>query len=177
MFVFNVKLNLKMIIKVLFIIMAIIVIFFFLHSTFSIVRDSMKVRDEIASPEVAYISPDNYTNILKSVYEDVDTYVGQKISFSGYIYKNIDFKDNQFVLARDMKIDTKTFIVGFLCECDKIKNFAENDWVEIVGEIKKGDYHGCVPILIIKEIKKIEKPQDDLVPPPDNTYIPTAIIY
>lgn len=179
MFIFNVKLNLKMIIKILFVIMATIVIVFFLHSTYKIIKNSIEVKDKIEHPEVAYIEPNNYTNILKSVYEDIDTYIGQNICFSGYIYKSIDFTEKQFVLARDMKVEStvETLIVGFLCEYDNLKDFQENDWVEIVGEITKGYYHGEIPIVKIKEIKKVEKPDDEIVPPPESTYIPTAILF
>lgn len=179
MFVFNIKLNLKLIIKILFIIMTIVVILAFLISTYKIIKNSILVKDDIKAPEVAHIDPDNYTNILKYVYEDTDKYIGQKICFTGYIYKNIDFQENQFVLARDMKVNSgnETYIVGFLCEYDKLKNFNENDWVEIIGIIKKGNYHGEIPILEIKEIKKVEKPEDELVCQPDKTYIPTALIF
>ena len=178
MFVFNLKINLKLIVKILFVIMAIIVIVAFLYSTYSIIRKSVKIKDEIKQPDIYYIDPNNYTNILKSAYENIDNYIGQTISFSGYIYKNIDFNDNQFVLARDMSTSdvNKTYIVGFLCECNKLKDFNENDWIEIVGIVSKGNYHGDVPILKIKKIKKVSEPVNPIVPPPDDTYIPTSIL-
>lgn len=179
MFIYNFKLNSKNIIKVSFIIICIIITIFFLISTYKIISESFRVRDQIDSPDVARIEPNNYTNILKSVYENLDTYVGQKICFSGYIYRQIDFSETQFVLARDMltSSSTKTLIVGFLCDFKKAKDFEDNTWVEITGEITKGEYHGEVPIIKVKEIKKIEKPVDNYVAPPDNTYIPTSIIY
>lgn len=179
MFIYNFKLNTKTIIKFSFIIIAIIITIFFLISTYKIISESFKIKDEIKNPAISYIEPNNYTNILKSVYEDLDTYIGQKICFNGYVYRQIDFTDTQFVLARDMltSSSTQTLIVGFLCDYKKSKDFVDGTWVEIVGEITKGEYHGEVPIVKIHEIKLIEKPSNEFVVPPDDTYIPTAIIY
>ena len=179
MFIYNFKLNTKTIVKFSFIIIAIIITIFFLISTYKIISESFRVKDEIENPDIAYIKPDNYTNVLKSVYEDLDTYIGQKICFSGYVYRQIDFSETQFVLARDMvtSSSTQTLIVGFLCDYKNSKDFIDGTWVEIVGEITKGDYHGEIPIIKIQEIKQIEKPVEEYVVPPDNTYIPTAVIY
>ena len=123
MFIYNVKLNSKSIVKISFIILAIIVVIFFLISLYKIFSSTIKVNDSLDTPEVAYIQADNYTNILKSVYENVDTYVGQKICFSGYVYRNVDFSESQFVLARDMIMDNtqNKLIVGFLCSCKEAK--------------------------------------------------------
>ena len=179
MFIYNFKLNVKSIVKVVFIIITIIITIFFLISTYKIISESFKVKDKMDTPDIAYIEPNNYTNILKSVYENLDTYIGQKICFSGYVYRQIDFSDTQFVLARDMLTSSsnQTLIVGFLCDYKNSKDFIDGTWIEIVGEITKGDYHGEVPIIKIKEIKQIEKPSEEYVVPPDDTYIPTSVIY
>lgn len=130
-----------------------------------------------ASPDEIYEIPsNNYTNILKSVHDDIDTYVGQNIRFTGYVYRVYDLTENQFVLARDMIVssDFQTMVVGFLCTADNAKNFKDGTWVEISGKITKGYYHGDIPIIEINKIKEITKPKDTLVYPPDNFYIPTS---
>lgn len=125
---------------------------------------------------ISKISPNNYTNVLKTVHENIDSYVGKKINFTGYVYRVLDLQDNQFILARDMIINSnfQTVVVGFLCESDIAKNFKDNTWVEITGEIYNGDYHGPMPIIKITDIKSVDKPnQEEYVYPPDDTYIPT----
>ena len=126
--------------------------------------------------KISKITANNYTNILKSVHDNIDNYVGVTINFTGYVYRLIDFTDTQFVLARDMIIssDRQTVVVGFLCECDKIKEFENNSWVEITGKITKGDYHGDIPIIKITDIKSVDRPNEELVYPPDESYIPTS---
>ena len=92
------------------------------------------------------------------------------------MHPGVDFKENQFVLARNMVIssDFQTVVVGFLCEADNAKDFADDTWVEITGEITKGTYHGDMPIIKITDIKNTEKPNEELVYPPDESYIPTS---
>lgn len=118
----------------------------------------------------------NYTNILKSVHDNPDEYIGQKIKFSGYVYRVIDFTEKEFVLARNMVVssDFQTVVVGFLCSYDKAQDFEDGTWIEITGTIKKGIYHGEMPVIDIEKIQKIEKPSDEYVYPPDDDYIPTS---
>ena len=109
------------------------------------------------------------------MHDNIDEYVGTKVNFTGYVYRVLDLKENQFILARDMLIssDFQSVIVGFLCECDNAKDFENDTWVEITGQIYKGNYHGDMPIVKITEINKTNKPNDEYVYPPDESYIPT----
>jgi len=180
MFIYNIKINGKAIVKILFVIIAIAVTIYFCVSAYKIYNNSFKIKDEMQEPDIINLTVENYTNVLKAVHDDIDSYVGKKICFSGYVYRCIDFKETEFVLARDMIIssDMQTLIVGFLCNSKKAKDFANESWVEITGEITKGSYHGDMPIIEVKEIKQIEKPQNNIYAyPPDDSYVPTSIIF
>ena len=179
MFIYNIKLNSKNIVKIAFAIMSIIITIFFIISIYKIISETIRIKDEIKTPDVTYVEPKNYTNILKEVYEDLDTYIGQTICFTGYVYRNSDFDENYFVLARDMQTsqENKTLIVGFLCDCKDSKNFQDGTWVEITGTIEKGNYHGEIPMLKITNIKEVSEPGEKIVPLPDDTYVPTAVIF
>lgn len=183
MFIFNVKLNKNSILKTSLVIMFIIVIGIGIAGVYNVIvktksTENNVIQDTIPSSEIAEILPQNYTNILKAVHENIDTYIGQKIKFSGYVYRLNGFNENQFVLARDMDIGNKqTVIVGFLCESEKSKEFNNYTWVSVIGEITKGYYNGVIPILKIIEIEKTSKPDSSSVSVPDSTYVPTAVIY
>ena len=100
----------------------------------------------------------------------INTY-GKKIHSTGYVFRVNDFKQNQFVTARDMIVSDNDYrIVGFLCESDEIKNFENNSWIEIKGTIKLKDYHGPMPIIEVFEIKKITTPNEVAVYPPKNKF-------
>ncbi len=180
MFVYNVKFNGKALVKLLFVIVAIAVTIYFVVSAWKIYNNSFKVKDEIISPDIMQLTAENYTNILKSVHDDIDSYVGKKICFTGYVYRVLDFKETEFVLARDMVVssDMQTLVVGFLCDSKNANDFENDSWVEITGEITQGSYHGDIPIIKVKDIKQIEKPKDNVyVYPPDDTYVPTSAMF
>lgn len=148
-----------------------------MYKVFSGANNSSKSNSCYPKNGVSQISTKNYTNILKTVHENIDSYIGKKINFTGYVYRVLDLQDNQFVLARDMIVssNSQTVVVGFLCECDTAKDFSDNSWIEITGEIYKGDYHGDMPIIKVTDIKIVDKPtQEEYVYPPDDSYIPTS---
>ncbi len=174
MFVFNFKINGSKVFKTIFLSMIIILLIILGIVIFKILSGA-KNNSNSYQNNVNTISTTNYTNVLKAVHDNIDNYIGTKIKFTGYVYRVLDLKDTQFVLARDMIISSnyQTVIVGFLCEYEKAKDFQDNTWVEITGEITKGNYHGDMPIVKIISINKVDKPNDEYVYPPDENYIPT----
>jgi len=111
MFVYNVKFNSKKVFKIIFILMIILGLVFAGITVYKVI-----FKNSSSATSATYqIEPNNYTNVLKSVHDDLNTYIGQKINFTGYVYRAYDFQDNQFVLARDMVVssDFQTLVVRF----------------------------------------------------------------
>lgn len=178
MFVCNVKINGNKVFKAFIFFACILMIILFIWGLFRIFgpkKGEIKDHDAIISTDITNIEAKNYTNMLKAVHENVNNYIGCKIHFSGYIYRVYDFTESQFVLARDMVInsDMQTLIVGFLCNSSESIKYEDGTWVELTGEITKGNYHGEMPEIKVTEIKETTKPEDAYVYPPDETYIPT----
>lgn len=179
MFVYNLKINgtnLFRIIIISIIIIALIILSVSVYNFFY--KSNFILNDTLPSNSVANIDANEYTNILKQVHDNIDTYIGQSINFTGYVYKTNDFNDSEFVLARDMLInsDSQSVVVGFLCSYDKAKDFKEGTWVNVTGTIIKGYYHNEIPVIDINKIEETQKPKDEFVYPPDDTYIPTSVI-
>lgn len=178
MFIYNIKLSGGKLFKVFFgfvIIIMICIVGVVIFKLFNGADNASSLSSCSPQSDVNKIESKNYTNVLKTVHENIDTYVGKKINFTGYVYRILDLNDNQFVLARNMIIssDFQYVVVGFLCECDSAKDFENDVWVNITGEIVKGDYHGDMPIIKITEINRVDKPSEEFVYPPDESYIPT----
>ena len=178
MFIYNVKLSGTMLLKFIFVIIIVFVIVLCGVIGYKIYSASIKVNDSIMHKEIVELTNKNYSTILKTVHENIDDYVGQKIKFSGVVYRVYDLDKEQFVLGRNMIISSnfQTVVVGFLCHYKDAINFRDNVWVEVEGTIVKGTYHGDMPILEINTIKEIEKPNDEYIYPPDEDYIPTSVI-
>ena len=176
MFVYNIKFSSGKIFKIILFLIIVVALVMTGISIFKTFSSNSSAQPN--SNEVYTINSTNYTIILKAVHEYLDTFIGQKISFSGYIYRVYDFQDDEFVLARDMIVtsDLQTLIVGFLCHNDNSSNFEDGTWVNVTGEIKKGYYHGDIPIIEVTSIEQTTKPTDSYVYPPDDYYIPTSTL-
>lgn len=179
MFVYNLKINTKTLYKIIFIFIILFVFILCGVVGYKIYKETIKSGDTIKGKEVYEITNQNYSTILKAVHDDIDSYVGTKIKFSGYVYRVYDLNKEQFILGRNMIIssDLQTVIVGFLCHYKESVTLRDNCWVEIEGIITKGEYHGDMPIIEINNIKEIEKPNDEYVYPPDENYIPTVAMF
>lgn len=179
MFIYNFKVNGSALFKILLSIIIIIVIILCGVTAYKIYQASIKVNDSLKTDGVNVISNKNYASILQAVHDNVDNYIGQKIKYSGFVYRVYDLDDEQFVLGRNMIIssDFQTVVVGFLSHYKDAISFKDYTWVEVEGKITKGSYHGGdMPILEITSIKEISKPDDEYVYPPDDNYIPTSSI-
>ncbi|MCL2383589.1 MAG: hypothetical protein FWC79_05575 [Oscillospiraceae bacterium] len=179
MFVYNIKLDSKNIVKVVFVVLCIIITLFFIYSTYQIITESFRVQDEVPVPDVQVLTTGNYANVLRVVYNNLQDYLGIHVSFTGYVYRQSDFPPDEFVLARNLVVsDTDIFILGFLCRYPDISNIPDGTWIEITGEISEGTYNGQIPIVIVNELKQIEAPTEDIyLQPPDNAYIPTMLLF
>lgn len=180
MFVFNMKLDGNRTSKIFMGILCVIILLITVFICYNLISNSFfKTNDTLEKDVVYELTPQNYTNVLKNVHEHIEDYLGQKIKFSGYIYRLYDFSNEQFVLARNMVVtsDFQTVVVGFLCHSTIASNFEDNTWVEITGTITKGDYYGEIPIIEIEDIKKVDTPnQEEYVYPPDSSFVATSTV-
>ncbi len=179
MFIYNIKINGSKAFRYFFIgvvLLVIVIVGIVSVRVFQGANHSSKNSSCLPQNKVSKLSTANYTNVLKAVHENIDAYVGNKINFTGYVYRVLDLNEKQFILARNMIIssDFQSVVVGFLCECENSKDFEDGTWVELTGEITKGNYHGDMPIIQVTEIKRVDKPNDEFVYPPDESYIPTS---
>lgn len=142
--------------------------------------DFVNLSDTIKTDEVFEITEDNYTDILQTVTNDIDSYIGCKIHFTGYVYRLIDFDKKEFVLARNMLLNENTaqsVVVGFLCTYDTAYEFEDNTWVDVTGTIIKGDYYGDIAQIKVTNMFECDEPDNTYVSIPDNTYIPTSNMF
>lgn len=179
MYVRNFKLNGKMIFKIVFVILAILIFIMFAMGVINIINSNERITSKsegVPQSEINTISAANYTNVLKTVHDNMTPYIGKKIRFVGFVYRLYDFSNDQFVLARQMIVspDLQAVVVGFLCHLNGAEMYKNGVWVEIEGTITKGEYHGEIPVIEIEKIKETKTPSDEYVYPPDESYVPTS---
>lgn len=157
----NLKINVKVVI-------IIFILLFAALSAYSIYLVFDK-GNEVKEYDVISMNTDNFTNILKEIHTNPDNYYGQTVKASGYIFKTEDFKDNEFVLARNMIVccPADPIVVGFLCIHDGIDKFEANSWVEIEGTLIQSEKKGPnTPAIKITKISSAKIPKNSNVEPP-----------
>ena len=175
MFIYNLRVNKNCFFKISIIVMIIIVLIILFVIIYNIFFIPSKFNICTGNNNIIEITSNNYTNILKTVNENPDDYIGRKIHFTGYVYRLIDFEEDEFVLARDMLIsnNNQALVVGFLCSFKDASKFDDGTWVEIKGEITKKNYHGEIAMVKVTDMFEIQKPENEYVNIPDDTYILT----
>ena len=180
MLIYNLKVNGGAALKTIIAVLSLFMLIVFGISIYRIFFTSgkFKINDTVMTKDITEIQTGNYTNILKAVHDDPDSYIGMKINFTGYLYRVIDFKEEQFVIARDMYINeskTQSVVVGFLCEYKDANMFPNGTWVNITGTIELGKYHNEeIPFIKVFELKETTEPDNSFVMPPSDTYVPTS---
>lgn len=158
MFVCNLKLNVK---KILIIVAVVIVaIALFLEITTMLKNKSNNNFDYVLDTE-------NFTEVLKTVHDNIDANVGKTVKLSGFVFRLPDFRANYFVCGRNMLLDDDEKVVGFLCTYNSDLELADNEWVEITGTIIKGYYTTDMPVIEVTSINKITAPTNTFVKTPD----------
>ena len=175
MFVYNFKINDNFIFKIILTFIILISVIILIISSLNLFKNTKYeiTANTLNTNKRLIVDNNNYTNILKEVYNNINSYIGYEINFSGYVYRTQNMKSNEFVLARDMLInsDNQSVVVGFLCTSDNAKNYQNGTWVNISGNIIKGYYHDQIPVIEVSKIKKTKAPENAFVYPPDMSNI------
>lgn len=156
MFVMNFKLNTKRII-LLCIIIAIGV---------ALIAEGIRYSNNSKNSFDYVITTENFTDMLKSIHDNVDENIGKTIKVSGFVFNMPDFKNTNFVCGRNMILYDDAKVVGFLCEYDKKHELLDAEWVEITGTFVKGYYSCEMPVIKVETCNKIPAPANSFVDPP-----------
>lgn len=157
MYICNLKIDLK---KILIICLVIALVITLIIELSNMVKNNNTVSFDYT------LNEQNFTEVLKTVHNDIDGNIGKTVKLSGYIFTLPDFKETNFVCGRDMLLDGDEKVVGFLCEYEKAKDFTEGEWIEITGTFEKGYYMTDMPVIKVNTITKITAPPNTFVEAP-----------
>ena len=88
MFVFNFKINGNKTAKILLGILCIIILILTAFICYRVIFNNFfKTNDTYLENATFELTTQNYTNVLQEVHNDIDTYVGQKVKFTGYVLR------------------------------------------------------------------------------------------
>jgi putative membrane protein len=115
-----------------------------------------------------------YAAYYQEIINEPNSFVGKEITFSGFVYREQGFSQNQIVLSRFLITHciADAGVVGFLSEFNGAGELAEDTWVEATGEIRMQQYDGKeLPTIHITDWKIIEQPNQPYVYPVQIKYL------
>lgn len=116
--------------------------------------------------EKIIVNEERYLDITNSIYAYLDSFLGKEIEIVGFVYKDPDFEDDQFVVARFgitcCVADTSVF--GILSTADEMLEVKEDEWIRATGYLTKTTMDDWgYPYLQITTIEKIEEPENPYI--------------
>lgn len=112
------------------------------------------------------VSEARYLDITDNIYTYLDWFLGKEIEIVGFVYKQPDLEDDQFVVARFgitcCVADASVF--GILSTGGEMLEVEEDEWIRVTGYLSKitledWDY----PYLQITNIEKVEEPKNPYI--------------
>lgn len=110
----------------------------------------------------------NFVRWVDEVSNNPLKYQGKKVTVSGFVFKDKQFKSNEFVPARMMMTccAADMSIVGLPAQYRLASELKQDSWFKFSGIIVNGEFNGQpMPIINIESAEKIEKPQYEYVYP------------
>lgn len=131
-------------------------------------------REDILKNGWITVSDENFSYVLEELYKDMERYKGSKVIITGFIFREPDFKVDEFVIARLLMncCAADSQVVGLFSRGEVGKNMDENQWVRVTGTLDVTMYHDPIsgmdremPMIHVEEIEQIEKPANQYVYP------------
>jgi uncharacterized repeat protein (TIGR03943 family) len=135
------------------------------------------VADELSAPYVPLgmklykrerivIQENGFMELLTAVDLFLDRYIGKKMEITGFVYREPDMKENQFVVSRlaMMCCSADSSPYGVLVESATAKTLGKDAWVKIVGTIGTTKYKDI-------EIMKLDATSIESIQAPETPYV------
>jgi uncharacterized repeat protein (TIGR03943 family) len=125
-----------------------------------------ELKERMLQKDVIMITEKEYIPMMNILEEHVEDFVGKKVKVKGFIYREDNFKKDEFVIARFglSCCVADASVYGTLANVKESKEFADDDWVEATGMIEKKEYDGFIlPSLKLQTVKKVEAPTNPYV--------------
>lgn len=102
------------------------------------------------------------------VLDNIERYVGKKVSYVGMVLRPEKFPEGYFVpgrMAMTCCADDMAFL-GYACKYDKAGELKQKDWVKVTAEVKFeyfSDYGQKGPVLHAISVEKTQKPKEEVI--------------
>ncbi|MCM3714853.1 TIGR03943 family putative permease subunit [Halalkalibacter oceani] len=126
------------------------------------------LAEEFHQAETVIVTEENYLDVMTILDLQLQRFVGHTIEITGFVYREPDFADHQFVVARFGMTCcvADAAVYGTMVHTDDASQFANDTWVTLRGVLNQTEYNGYpMPLVQLKEIEVIEEPENPYVFP------------
>ncbi|WP_307559900.1 TIGR03943 family protein [Paenibacillus sp. V4I7] len=135
----------------------------FPHDEYS--EDLAKLGKKLYKKDFISIGEKGFMEIISSMDFYMENFMGKKVDISGFVYRENDMKEDQFVVSRFAvqccSADAAPY--GLMVESAAGKELKKDTWVKITGILEKTNYNG-------NEIMKIHASKIEKIPAPNSPY-------
>ncbi|MCA1021964.1 TIGR03943 family putative permease subunit [Halobacillus litoralis] len=125
-----------------------------------------ELSKELQSTNSIHMTADNYIGAITLMEDDMDPYVGKKLTTHGFVFRDNNFPDNQIVIGR-LGISccvADAGIYGILVQGENLEQYKNDTWVEVTGTLEKVEANGWeLPLIQPEAIKPMETPPEPYV--------------
>lgn len=136
----------------------------FPHDEYS--ADLAKLAKKLYKKDFISIQETGFMEVVSSVDFYMDQFIGKKVDISGFVYREADMAENQFVVSRFAvqccSADASPF--GFMVDSSLGKGLNKDAWVKVTGTLNATEYGG-------NRILKIDATKVERIPAPKTPYV------
>ncbi len=122
---------------------------------------------DISKDEIE-ITEDSFATFYLDSMENVDRYVGKKVTVNGMVQKRSPNSDNTLIVGRYVMTccaeDISVF--GFICDFEDATDLELDEWISITADVEKDyaeKYKLWYPVLKVNSYKRIETPENEVI--------------
>lgn len=127
-----------------------------------------KAKKDLFKVDTIHMNDKLFASYYQQINENITSFIGKKMTISGFVYREEGMRSNQLVLSRFYMYHcvADASIIGLLSEFEEASTFPEDTWLELEGTIDITTYNGYeIPILKAEKWNVSEAPDDPYVYP------------
>jgi len=131
------------------------------------------IKEDITGDIILFDDHNYYENIFK-LEGKVQQYIGKKVIIRGFVYKEENFKENEFVVSRMLMscCAADAQVIGLMCRWDNASQLNKEQWISVEGTLESTKYGSddkdegdIMPIIVVQKIENIEAPENPYIYP------------
>lgn len=131
------------------------------------------IKKDIIGDSILFDDENYYENIFK-LEGNVRQYIGKKVIIRGFVYKEENFKENEFVVARMMMscCAADAQVIGLMCRWNNASQLNKEQWISVEGVLESTAYGSggsdkgdIIPLIVVEKVESIEAPENVYIYP------------